>query len=419
MNYRVLSFTNKLKGLIVEDLGSPSVAIMILVRVGARFEQDKVNGIAHFVEHTIFKGTAKRPSSAQIGMEVETLGARMNAFTSQDYTGYYIKAPKEKFSKAIEILADMFHNSLFEAQEIEKERGVILEEKRMYEDQPTDKVVSLFDSKLFKGHELGRDIIGTEKSIGQIKRRDILNFISEHYGGENTIIVVAGAVKQNEIRQEIEKHFSQMLAKKQSSFSKYSKRAVEQEVHHKSKKLNQSHLVLGGFAPSRFDEKRFVFKVANAILGDGFRSRLFQVIRDKLGLAYYVYSSFEQFHEVGALKIGMGVENSKIQEATSAVISELGSIARGDFSEEELVRAQNYLIGLLTTGLETSNDVAIWYGLQLLLNKEILSIDQVKKKILKVKTQDIVDVFGDYINERNLMLAAVTPHKKLAIDLNL
>jgi len=190
MEFYSKTFSNKLRSLVIHDIDSLSVSILLLVRVGSRFENEETSGIAHFVEHTIFKGTKKRPKTKQIAMEVEQLGATMNAFTSYDYTGYYIKVPKEKFAGAFEVLADMFLNSTFKQEEIEKERGVILEEKNMYDDQPMEKVGEVFASHLFKGHPLGREIVGTKKSIKNIKRSDFLDFISEFYGGQNNLAVI-------------------------------------------------------------------------------------------------------------------------------------------------------------------------------------------------------------------------------------
>lgn len=419
MEYHLKTFPNKLKGLVIEDHDSPSVAVVIMVRVGSRYEEDKINGLAHFVEHTIFKGTNKRPTTEQIGMEVESLGAQMNAFTAQDYTGYYIKCPKEHFDNSIDVLSDMFLNSLFEEKEIEKERGVIIEEKRMYEDQPMERVMRLFNESLFKKHELGREIVGTEESIRNIKRNDFLDFIDKYYSSKNTIIIIAGNVKKEHAFDQISQLFNSYSAKPEVIPHKYRKRIVNCEKYNVYKPIQQSHLVLGGFGPSRLAENRYIYKVANAILGQGFSSRLFQIIRDKLGLAYYVYSNLEQYNEIGALNVGMGVENSKVQQAISAVVDELKALKGGQFRDDELVRAKNYLVGHLTIGLETSDDIAMWYGSQLLLNKSILSIDQVKQKILAVTREQIMEVLTEYIYGDNLLLASVSPHKTLNVELSI
>lgn len=418
MEYHLKTFPNKLTGLVIEDHDSPSVAVVIMVRVGSRYEADKINGLAHFVEHTIFKGTSKRPTTEQIGMEVESLGAQMNAFTAQDYTGYYIKSPKEHFDNSIDVLSDMFLNSLFQEKEIEKERGVIIEEKRMYEDQPMERVVRLFNEELFRNHELGREIVGTEESIRNIKRNDFINFIDKFYSSRNTIIIVAGDVKKEHAFDQIGKLFESYSEKPEIKPHMYDKRSVKCEKYNVYKPIQQSHLVLGGFGPSRLDENRYIFKVANAILGQGFSSRLFQIIRDKLGLAYYVYSSLEQYNEVGALNIGMGVENTKVQQAINAVVEELMALKKGQFRDDELVRAKNYLVGHLTIGLETSDDIAMWYGSQLLLNKKVLSIEQVKQKILAVTRDQIMEILTEYISSDNLLLASVSPHKSLDIELS-
>lgn len=419
MQYHLKTYPNKLTGLVIEDVSSPSVAVVILVRAGSRYEEDRINGLAHFVEHTIFKGTIKRPTTEEIGTEVEMLGAQMNAFTAQDYTGYYIKAPKEHFDNSIEILSDMFLHSLFQEKEIEKERGVVIEERRMYEDQPMERVVRLFHDKLFKGHELGREIVGTEESINNIKRQDFFDFINKYYSGKNTIVIVAGAVNKEHAFDQIGELFKEYKEKPEHVPTKYKRRIVKSEKYSLYKPIQQSHIVIGGFAPSRLDEKKHIFKVANAILGQGFASRLFQVIRDQLGLAYYVYASMEPYNEIGALTVGMGVENTKVQRAVTAVLTELEYLKSGKFTDGELNRAKNYLVGLLTTNLETSHEIAMWYGSQLLLEQKIHSMDEIKKKYLTVTREEIVEILNDYINRDNLLLTAVSPHRDLDHDLSI
>ncbi len=408
---------NKLKTLVVHDKDSVSVTIMVLVRVGSRFETPEISGLAHFVEHTIFKGTKKRPSTALISTEVEMLGAEMNAFTSHDYTGYYIKVPKENFEKAIEVLADMFLNSQFREEEIEKERGVIIEEKRMYEDQPMDKVSNVFYQHLFKGHSLSREIVGEEETIKAIKRQDFLNFLAKHYGAKNTVVVVSGGVAPVIAEESIQANFGSLDMKSFSEIEEFKPGKLDRRIYNLYKPISQSHLILGGFAPGRHAENKYVIKVANTIFGKGFGSRLFQVIRDKLGLAYYVYSRIEEFSEVGAMNIGMGVENSKIQLAIDAVKEQMDAIAKGDFSQEELERAQNYIIGNLAISMEATDDAALWHGLQLLLDEKILTVDDVKSKIKSVSKEEIMHSWSNFVAQDNLIMASVTPHKQLNINL--
>ncbi len=416
MQYDIKVFPNNLRSLTVYDSDSLSASIMLLVGVGSRFERKKISGIAHFVEHTIFKGTKKRPSPKRISMEVELMGAKMNAFTSKEYTGYYIKVPKEKFSKAIEILADMFKDSIFDVNEIEKERGVILEEKRMYEDQPMEKVAELFERKLFYNNKLAVPIIGEEKTIKNIKRQDFLSFINEYYHAGNTVVVVSGNIKPDVAFNLIEKHFLPLKYKAKAKIGKFNKYKLQKKIYNLYRPIEQSHIILGGFSLKRDHKDRFILNVLNTILGRGFASRLFKTIRDDLGLAYYIYSSLQEYFDVGTFMIGMGVRSNQIDKAVFATLKQIDDIISGNFSNKELLRAKNYLIGSLTIDLETSDELALWYGKQLLLNKEILSIENVKQKILDVSKNDILDVGKKIFKDDNFMLAGVTPHKSIEFN---
>ena len=404
---------NKLKLLTVTDKDSQSVSIMILVRVGSRFEDKKQNGIAHFVEHTFFKGTKKRPSSKQIGMEIENLGGSSNTFTSSDYTGYYIKVPKEKFKKSAEILADMIKNSLFDKKEIDKERGVIVEEIRMYEDTPQRKAPDVFDENLFGDHPLGKLTTGTVQSVSSMPRQAFLDFVKNYYVGENMMVVTAGGIEWEEARDEMESLFGSIPKGDFAKYEKYEERKVNSEVHITEKKIEQTHLVIGGFGLNRKSKDRFIYQVGKAVLSDGFGSRLFQVIRDELGLAYYVYSYLHMMDEIGAYMVGVGVDNKRAEKAVEAVLEQLKQLSIGKFDDDELERAQNYLVGGLVTGLESSDEVASWHGIQDLLIGEVLSVEQVKKEILSVNRDDIVRVWGKLIRDDNIMLAGISPRSDL------
>lgn len=419
MKHTLKTFPNGLRALSVKDKDSLSATILILVNTGSRFENDDEAGIAHFVEHTIFKGTEKRPDVYKIGMEVESLGAKMNAFTSYDYTGYYIKCPKEKFEEAFEILSDMFLNSLFRQKDIDKEKGVILEELRMYEDQPMDKVYSVFGQLLFGEHPLGRDILGTEKTVSNLAQSAFKEFISKYYNAKNTVISVAGGVEEKKVFDLVEKYFGKFdTGIANEVVQKFVPDGIQrQKISNVKKEISQSHLLLGAFVPGRVEtEKKYRIKLANTILGRGFSSRLFQEIRERQGLAYYVYSDVTRFEEIGDIKIAMGVENSKAQSAVDGVLKQLEVMKKGTFSDEEIVRAKNYSIGSLSLDLESTNQVALWYGSQLLLENKIEEVAQVKDLIQNVNKDTIVSICNEVLNVESLYLAGVTPYEKLKID---
>lgn len=407
------TLSNRMRTMYIVDADSPSVTIMLLVRVGSRFEQDKVAGIAHFIEHTFFKGTTKRPSSKEVAMELELLGGSSNAFTSYGYTGYYVKVPKDNAYQALEILSDMIKHALFAQEEIEKERGVIIEEIRMYEDIPRYKVDALFDELLFKGHPLGRDVAGSIATVSKIQRQDFLDFLASHYHADNMLLSVAGNIHLPKMLKAVKDAFADIKPGKQSNFVKAEKRKLPHQVHVFTKKLEQTHIVMGGFGYQREFSGKYALQVGASILSYGFGSRLFQVIRDQLGLAYYISASTQGYTEIGKYNISMGVDTKKVEVAINSVIKELAELKQGSFSDQELLRAKNYLIGTITTELETSDDLAEWYGLQELLSHKVEGIDTVVRKIRSITRADVVKVWSKILSADNLLISILGPHEKI------
>ncbi|HEX9805138.1 MAG TPA: pitrilysin family protein, partial [Candidatus Dojkabacteria bacterium] len=323
---------NKTRLLHIEDNDSNSVSIMVLVNAGSRHEKNSTSGLAHFVEHNFFKGSKKYPSSKIIGMAIENLGGSSNAFTSYEYTGYYIKVPKEKFEEAIDIMADMLIHSVFPSVEVEKERGVIIEEIRMYEDIPMRKVSQSHMTNLFSpGHPLGWDIAGTIDTVSSFGRDNIIDYTDEFYNGSNIIVSIAGGTSKEKTFSVFEKYFSQLKSGNRSKFQKFTKKEIASPINIQKKELEQTHIVLGGYGIKRSDEDRYAVRVGQTILGRGFGSILFQTIREKLSLAYYIHADHSSFQEIGAWDISMGVDNKRVVEAVEAVVGELDSFVKGTF----------------------------------------------------------------------------------------
>lgn len=407
------TYPNGLRSLSVLSHDTQAVTVMFLVSVGARYEDNNEAGLAHFVEHTLFKGTEKRPSSKQIGMEIESLGGSSNAFTAQDYTGYYIKSPAINFADTFEILSDMFMNSQFREQDLEKEKGVIIEEIRMYEDRPTSKVAQIWQENYFQGNNLGKDIAGTIDSVRAMKRDQFFDYINKHYYAENVLVVVAGNVEQNQVEEMVTK-YCLGIKKAGPKLSNYDPFQFQLTGNRKrevcmTKDVQQAHLILGGPALNRDDDRKFSLEVANTILANGFGSRLFQVIRDELGLAYYVYSRLLYYAETGVFQIGMGVDPQRIDEAVAAAKKQLVEIREGKYTQEEFSRAKNYLLGNIITDLESSDDIASFYGMQELLNNRKYSIDETKQRILAVSMEDIKEITEELFQEDKYYLAMLAP----------
>ncbi|MFW5703019.1 MAG: M16 family metallopeptidase [Candidatus Dojkabacteria bacterium] len=383
---------------------SEAVTVMFLVSAGARHEEESEQGIAHFVEHTIFKGTENRPDSKEIGIEIETLGGQANAFTAQDYTGYYIKAPARNFNDTIEILTDLFLNSTFPEEEIAKEKGVIIEEIRMYEDQPMQKITHAWQDNFFQDHPLARDIAGTEESVGDMQVQQFRRFIEKQYSASNVLLVVAGKADQEQIENFIEQSIEPNISPgekneiEQFVFSKSDKRKKELVLE---KDVQQTHYMLGGLGLNRNHEDRYIWQTLITLLGNGFGSRLFQTVREDLGAAYYVYARGLSFQDTGVFQIGMGVDFAKLNSAKDAVRVELEKLVNGEIAEKDILRAKNYLLGNIVTDMETSDDLASFYGMQRLLSTQQLSIEEIKQRLLSVNSEDLSRVAQTIFTEEN------------------
>lgn len=390
----------------IKDISS--VTIMVLVAAGSRHEGASNNGVAHYIEHTFFKGSTNRPSSIQIAMDTELMGANSNAFTSYEYTGYYIKVPKDNFKKSVEILADMLLNPLFSEEELDKERGVIIEEIRMYEDIPRERVRQSFMENVFKDNPLAQDIAGTVESMQNMHRDELLNFVDANYNSSNIVISIAGSVTPDEAMEVLNQEFAGIQNGSVASFEKMEGYKLDSKVDVINDKTQQTHLIMGSFANPRKSPKRYAEKIGNSILSYGFGASLFQVIREQLGLAYYVGSRTSNFSDIGLFSVSMGVNSNNTQVAVDAVINELVKLSRGEFSDQDLERAKNYLIGNYTTELEATDDIAQLFGLQELLSGELESFSTIKSNIEAVTREDIINTWQEIIVPDNFYMSVIT-----------
>lgn len=408
MNISQYRLKNGTECLTILDIDCPSVTTTILVRTGSRYENKNNSGIAHLIEHMTFKGTEKRKTSKDIANDIELLGGHMNAFTGHEYTGFYLKAPKQNFHMVLEVLADIFKNSIIPQVELDKEKKVIIEEIKMYEDIPMDKVQDLYLEKLFFDHPLGRNIAGNEKSLKSISREDCLEFINKYYSKENIVIVVAGGFCENEILENLNRHFTQEnKASTTNTFVKAYDKKLDNKYFEVHKNIEQSHIVSGGFLGPRDGNTRLPILLGNIILSGGFGSKLFQKIREDLGLAYYIGLNVHQFTDIGFYSINMGVDHTQKQFALDEVNKVIKQFLSGKISSTELKRAKNYLIGNLSTNLETSEELANWYGIRYLLDKEIILLNDFINVVEKINIEDILKEWSKYL----------TPENKLTITL--
>jgi len=389
----------------------PAATVLILVGTGSEYEAKRVNGISHFLEHMVFKGTKKRPRPGMISEELDALGAAYNAFTSQEYTGYWAKAASRKLPQLMELIADLYLDPMFDAKEIEKERGVIIEEINMYEDMPMRKVQEVFAELLYGDQPAGWNIAGKKEVVAKMKRQDFVKYRDAHYSPKNTVVVVAGNFSPAATEKKLRALFSVVPGKKipKKSGPKEIQRASAVRLSYK--KSDQSHLVLGVRTFSMFDPRRHTLELMAHLLGGGMSSRLFHRIREELGAAYYVRASTSLFLDHGTLEIAAGANNPKLEEVVRAILEECSRLVREPVPADELRRVKDHLLGTFLLGLETSDEMAGFYGDQELMKRKMLSPNELAARIEAVRAKDIQKLAAQIFKNASLNLAVIGPQK--------
>lgn len=386
---------------------APSATIMSLVRAGSEYETKEKNGISHFLEHMCFKGTEKRPKSIDISRELDGMGAQSNAFTGNEYTGYWAKAHPKNFKKILDIIADMYLHPTFPEAEIEKEKGVIIEEINMYEDLPQRKVGEVFNELLYGDTPFGRSIAGPIFNIKKMKRDDFVNYRKDRYVAENTLIVVAGNIKPQTMFKEVEKSFKEIPVGKSISKQKFSEKQDTPRLKIEKKKTDQTHLVLGVRAFDIFDKRIPAADVLSVILGQGMSSRLWQKMREELGICYYVRAGVDSFTDHGNFYVSAGVNKDRIIEAVRGILDEMKKVIAEKISPEELRKTKDFMIGNLYLGLESSDSLAGFYGSQAITKEKIKNPKEKEAEIEKVTAVDIQNLAKQIFVTKNLNLAIV------------
>jgi predicted Zn-dependent peptidase len=386
-----------------------SVTAMIGVGAGGRYEDARIQGIAHFTEHMLFDGTDKRPTSFEISSELEALGAHFNAFTDKEITAYYVKAESRNLSKIMDVLTDMVFNSKFDPKEIEKESRVIIEELRMYKDEPRSWVQNIYDQLVFGDTPLGREVIGTEETLRSLKREDFLTYLGDWYRSPNLVVAVAGKFGEEEALAEVRKVLGEREPGEVENFPKFATVQKEPQVLIEERKTDQTHFVLGVRAYHRSHPKREALEVLISALGGGMSSRLFQEVREKRGLAYYVGADWQDFSDTGSLQIVAGVNNQKVNDAVTAVLAELKKLKDQPVPAAELQKAKEMLRGHLVLGLESTSGACSYFLGQEVLEGKIETPDEKLKKIETVTAEDIQKVARELFVENGLNLALIGP----------
>jgi predicted Zn-dependent peptidase len=410
MHYKKTTLKNGLRIITVPMRETQTVTVMIMVGVGSRYETEKEAGLSHFIEHMFFKGTKKRPTTLHISEELDAIGGEFNAFTSKDKTMYYAKADSKHINTTLDVVCDMYLNSKIDAKEIEKERGTIIQELNMYEDTPVRNVADVFETMLYPD-PLGREIIGSKKSLLALKRKDFIDYMSRFYRANDTVVCVTGKFNEKDIIYKIKKYFGWMEVGKKPKIIKVIENQKNPEVKIKFKKTDQTHLILGNRAFDFNHKDRFALSLLSVILGGSMSSRLFTEVREKRGLAYYVRTMVEAYEDVGYIATQAGVEHKNLELTVKTILAEYKKITHEKVSAKELQKAKEYIKGKTIMGMEASDEVAMFFIDQEVMKKKIQTLEEKFRLIDKVTADDILKAAKDVFRNEKLNLVVIGPHK--------
>ncbi len=411
MQFKKKVLKNGLRIIAVPIKNAPSVTVMSLIEAGSKYENKQNNGISHFLEHMCFKGTKKRLSAGDIAKEFDSLGAQNNAFTDKEVTGYWGKVHPKHTEKVLDIIADMYLNPIFPEKDLEIEKRVVVEEINMYEDLPQMIVHEVFDELLYSDQPAGWSVAGTKENVRSFNRNDFVNYRKKHYVASATTIVVAGDIDEKDIFKKVEKYFTEIPTGKKFSKNKVIEKQNAPVVKLKFKETNQTHLVLGFRTFNLYDKRTPILRLLSTILGSGMSSRLFQKMREKLGICYYVKTGINDLTDHGSFIVFAGVDSTRAEEGIRGILEELQKIRDEKISELELRKAKDYLIGNMYLGLESSDDLARFFGFQEIFKEKIKTPKDLEKEIEKITASDIAKVAKEIIQNKKLNLAIVGKYK--------
>lgn len=390
------------------SIDTKSVAIIVIVKTGSRNEEEKIMGISHFLEHMSFKGTEKMPTSLEVSSAIEALGAQYNASTDKETTSYYIKTIEENFEKAVEILKDIVFHSSLNKYEIELEKGVILEEKKMYEENPKMRAEDLFEKFYFKEPRLSQDIIGTEYTIKGLKREDFISYWGKHYLTGNLVLSVAGNIPKNYL-EILSSKFGTVKKSNEENWQALGKKEENKNIALEYRNNKQSYLIFG-YPGVVFNDKRYIpLTLLSMIMGGGSASRLFQEVRVKRGLAYEIYSSWMALSDDGYLYIKAGIDSERVENGLRVIKDELFKF-KDNMTEKELKIAKEMLKGISTFAFENSLKRAEFYAKREIYHTKLETLDQIIKKIDKVSLKEVKDL-ASFTFSKPPTLAVIGPFK--------
>ena len=411
IKYQKTILKNGVRVVIAPMENTKAVTTLVLFGTGSKYETKKINGVSHFLEHMFFKGTEKRPRAIDISSLLDGVGGEFNAFTSEEWTGYYVKVATEHFDLALDVVSDILLHSKFDEKEVNRERGVIGEEINMYNDNPMQKVMLAWNELLYGDQPAGWPIAGTKETMAGISRNNIVEYFDKQYVGDNAVVIVAGNTKDSSALKKIEDYFSSL--KHGKSYEK--NEVVEMQncpgVLLDTKKTDQTHICLGARTGiSVFDEKRkYAAQVMAVILGGGMSSRMFISVRERKGLVYYIASTADSDSDTGSFVTRAGIDNRKVELAVKTITSEYSRIKLKKVSASELKKAKNNIRGKIYLGLEASDDIAEFLGGQEIIENKITSPEEILRKIDAVTPGEIHELANEIFVPERMNLALVGP----------
>ncbi|GAB6180708.1 pitrilysin family protein [Desulfotomaculum defluvii] len=383
-----------------------SVALGIWVDVGSRDESDQTAGISHYIEHMMFKGTKHR-TAKQIAEELDAVGGQLNAFTTKEYTCYYAKVLDEHFNLAVDVLSDMLFHSNISEKDVEREKNVILEEIKMYEDAPDELVHDMFAKTIWSGHPLGRPIIGTAETVSSFTHKDLRAYMQQNYTPNRIVVSVAGNITHQQVVEKLLPLFSSLTGEQVTRDLKIPTHSIE--VNCRNKETEQVHMVIGAPGLRLDDDELYVAQVINTVLGGGLSSRLFQEIREQRGLVYTVYSYHSSYYDTGIFGVYAGLSKENVNQAMDLIFKEIKDVKKNGILKEELQRAKDQLKGNLLLSMESVNTHMSRLGKSELYLGKVYSPEEIVEKLNRITLEDILRVANTLFQPDKFSMAAIGP----------
>ncbi len=411
MKFHKTTLPNGVRLIVVPAHDNPSTTVVVACETGSNYESKKENGLSHFLEHMLFKGTATRPSALSVTSELDTVGAESNAMTSNELTLYYAKSEKRHWQKLLEVVSDIYLNPAFPAADLEKERGVILQEIRMYKDLPHKHVWELLAKLLYGETSAGRSIAGSEENIRRFTRQDFLGYHRKHYVASKTIVAVAGDVREKKVIEEVKRIFGGLPKVEKRGRERLKEKQKTPQLVLEKKKSDQTHMVMALRGFETKDKRTAAASILMGVLGAGMSSRLFQRLREEMGACYYVYAYHDASSDHGLAAIATGIDQKRSAEVVKALIDECKRLTYEKVGEKELQKVKDYKISHLYMGLETTDALASFYVGDEVTHGGARNPGELEKELRKVTAEDLIETARDLFRDENLNLAIVGPVK--------